>query len=309
MPSVRVQWRAAPRGARHEAARRALCTLSAPYHGLPDLDYPSTTAISWSPPAAASACTARRSTSPPCWPASARHQGSRRRHLARLLHALRSWDTSTWSRGPCSPSTTRSARGCYPCLTCDLRARARRSTENCSRVRPARPPAGTEDVIENSRARHGSEPRHGALYHWSYGAPSSPGGIRTRDDPVDSGFISGPRGRPSCSERKQTTHASIGERHQGNGTPSLAAFDPSVRRRRVGLSSRGPVASGYFGPRDGRTLIRRRRRDPSCSAPSNGANRGRGVWVSVGRKRQPTPPGPRRWNEPAGREPRGRTGR
>src|SRR5262249_16959239 len=26
------------------------------------------------------------------------------------------WDTSTWSRKPCSPSTTRSARGCHPCL-------------------------------------------------------------------------------------------------------------------------------------------------------------------------------------------------
>ncbi len=23
---------------------------------------------------------------------------------------------STWSRGPCKPSTTRSARGCHPCL-------------------------------------------------------------------------------------------------------------------------------------------------------------------------------------------------
>src|SRR3954471_2890921 len=26
------------------------------------------------------------------------------------------WDTSTWSRKPCNPSTTRSARGCHPCL-------------------------------------------------------------------------------------------------------------------------------------------------------------------------------------------------
>ena len=25
-------------------------------------------------------------------------------------------DTSTWSRKPCNPSTTRSARGCHPCL-------------------------------------------------------------------------------------------------------------------------------------------------------------------------------------------------
>src|SRR5690606_38641174 len=26
------------------------------------------------------------------------------------------WDISTWSRGPCRQSTTRSARGCHPCL-------------------------------------------------------------------------------------------------------------------------------------------------------------------------------------------------
>jgi len=26
------------------------------------------------------------------------------------------WDISTWSREPCKPSTTRSARGCHPCL-------------------------------------------------------------------------------------------------------------------------------------------------------------------------------------------------
>ncbi|MBB4277156.1 hypothetical protein GGE12_004954, partial [Rhizobium mongolense] len=26
------------------------------------------------------------------------------------------WDISTWSRGPCKPSTTRSARGCQPCV-------------------------------------------------------------------------------------------------------------------------------------------------------------------------------------------------
>ena len=30
------------------------------------------------------------------------------------------WDTSIWSRKPCNPSTTRSARGCHPCLRYDL---------------------------------------------------------------------------------------------------------------------------------------------------------------------------------------------
>jgi hypothetical protein len=46
----------------------------------------------------------------------ARHQGGRRRHLARQLHALCIPAISTWSRRPCNPSTTRSARGCYLCL-------------------------------------------------------------------------------------------------------------------------------------------------------------------------------------------------
>jgi len=51
---------------------------------------PSTTATSWSPPAEESACTGRRSTSRPRSPAP-RRQGGRRGHLARLLHAIRSW--------------------------------------------------------------------------------------------------------------------------------------------------------------------------------------------------------------------------
>ncbi len=46
----------------------------------------------------------------------ARHQGSRRRHLARQLHALRSRIHRPGAEEPCNPSTTRSARGCHPCL-------------------------------------------------------------------------------------------------------------------------------------------------------------------------------------------------
>jgi hypothetical protein len=53
------------------------------------------------------------------WPET-RHQGSRRRHLARQLHATQILDTSTWSRKPCNPSTTRAARSCHPCLRYDL---------------------------------------------------------------------------------------------------------------------------------------------------------------------------------------------
>ena len=51
--------------------------VNTPYTGLPDLAYPCTTAISSSPPAVASACTARKSTSQPCSPAKPRPQGSR----------------------------------------------------------------------------------------------------------------------------------------------------------------------------------------------------------------------------------------
>ena len=74
------------------------------------------TAISSSPPAAESACTARRSTSQPCSPARA----SESRKSTTASGSSASCTTisviSTWSRKPCNPSTTRSARGCHPCL-------------------------------------------------------------------------------------------------------------------------------------------------------------------------------------------------
>ena len=49
-----------------------------------------------------------------------RHQGSRRRHLARQLHALRSRIHRPGAKNLADPSTTRSARGCHPCLRYDL---------------------------------------------------------------------------------------------------------------------------------------------------------------------------------------------
>jgi transposase InsO family protein len=92
-----------------------LYTASArPYSGLPDLTYPFhdrdvvvTTSC---------ACIARRSTSPSCWPA--RNSVSRRstRAFGSSASCTTIWDTSTWNKGPCNPSTTRSARGCHPCL-------------------------------------------------------------------------------------------------------------------------------------------------------------------------------------------------
>src|ERR1700682_1790357 len=79
----------------------------------------STIVTSSSPLAAASACIARGSTSLPCWPA--RNSVSRRstRAFGSSASCTMILDTSTWSRKPCNPSTTRSARGCHPCLRYD----------------------------------------------------------------------------------------------------------------------------------------------------------------------------------------------
>ncbi len=58
------------------------------YNGLPEIDFPfhdrDALVTHW----AASASTARRSTSRPCWPDRNWESRSRRRHLARQLHAL-----------------------------------------------------------------------------------------------------------------------------------------------------------------------------------------------------------------------------
>ena len=91
------------------------------YDGLPELDLPVPRPR---PPRhrlrTASACIARRSTSRPCWPA----KGSASRKSTTAFGSSASCttilDTSTWSRKPCNLSTTRSARGCHPCLRYDL---------------------------------------------------------------------------------------------------------------------------------------------------------------------------------------------
>jgi len=77
---------------------------------------PSTTATSSSPPAAESACIARRSTSPPCSPANASASKKSTRAFGSSPSCATISDISIWSREPCKPSTTRSARGCHPCL-------------------------------------------------------------------------------------------------------------------------------------------------------------------------------------------------
>ena len=60
-----------------------------PYAGPRTSPIRNTTTNTWSPLAAASACTARRSLSPPCSQGSSSVSGTSR-HLARQLHALRS---------------------------------------------------------------------------------------------------------------------------------------------------------------------------------------------------------------------------
>ena len=112
-----VQHRAAPRGPRHELPRRGLLSpRHAPMPACRNSPIRCTTATSSSPPAAASACTARRSTSRPSSPDSA--SASRRSTTAFGSSASCATisASSIWSRKPCNPSTTPSGQGCHPCL-------------------------------------------------------------------------------------------------------------------------------------------------------------------------------------------------
>ena len=89
------------------------------YQGLPDPSYPFTTATCWSLPVDGSASIASAfNISHVLAGQKARHQGSRRGIWLSFMHYV--WNISTSSRGPCNPSTTRSARGCHLCLRYDL---------------------------------------------------------------------------------------------------------------------------------------------------------------------------------------------
>ena len=78
----------ATRSQRHEMPRRGLHLLKAALSRSRISNTPCTSATSSSPPAALSASTERKATSPPSWPDTARHQGGRRGNLARQLHRL-----------------------------------------------------------------------------------------------------------------------------------------------------------------------------------------------------------------------------
>ena len=87
----------------------------APIRASPNLNTPSTTATSSSPPAAVSASTERKSTSPLSWPDSASASRRSTREFGSSASSTMIWDISIWSREPCNPSTTRLGRGCHPC--------------------------------------------------------------------------------------------------------------------------------------------------------------------------------------------------
>ena len=107
------------RGARHEVPGRTLSSPRGGYGGLPESTIRSTIATSSSPPADASACIARKSTSQPSSPASSSASRKSTRAFGSSASCTMISDTSIWSRRPCNPSTTRSARGCHLSLRYD----------------------------------------------------------------------------------------------------------------------------------------------------------------------------------------------
>ena len=66
------------------------------------------------------ACIASGSTSQACWPVKSSASRKSTTAFGSPASCATISDTSTWSRKPCNLSTTRSARGCHPCLRYDL---------------------------------------------------------------------------------------------------------------------------------------------------------------------------------------------
>src|SRR4051794_36234990 len=78
------------------------------------------TATFSSPHADGSACIASGSTSQACWPVKSSASRKSTTAFGSPASCATISDTSTWNRKPCNLSTTRSARGCHPCLRYDL---------------------------------------------------------------------------------------------------------------------------------------------------------------------------------------------
>ena len=77
------------------------------------------------------------------------------------------WDTSTWSRKPCNPSTTRSARGCHPCLRYVLLPMCPGWTSRWNAADRIRPAENCIDFGANSLATLRQPDRHVVVTHVS----------------------------------------------------------------------------------------------------------------------------------------------
>ena len=108
------------KGPTRRSQMKAPADLYAPssraYEGLPEVEYPFHDSDILVTACGRICMQGRRSTSRPC----SQVKGSESRKSTTAFGSSASCtmisDISTWNRGPCRPSTTRSARGCHPCL-------------------------------------------------------------------------------------------------------------------------------------------------------------------------------------------------
>ena len=90
------------------------------YDGLPDLSYPFHDRDILVTACGRIRLYRKRSTSRACWQVKGSESKKSTRAFGSSASCTTISDTSTWSRRPCRPSTTPSARGCHPCLRYDL---------------------------------------------------------------------------------------------------------------------------------------------------------------------------------------------
>ena len=91
-----------------------------PYRGLPNLSYPFHDREILVTACGRICMHRKKSTSPPSWRAKPSESKRSMTAFGSSPSCTTIWDISTWNKGPCNPSTTRSARGCYPCLRYNL---------------------------------------------------------------------------------------------------------------------------------------------------------------------------------------------
>src|SRR6266496_3175010 len=91
-----------------------------PYHGLPDLAYPFHDRDMLVTACGRICMHRKKITSRPSWQAKPSESKRSTTAFGSSASCTTIWDISTSNRGPCSPSTTPSARGCHPCLRYNL---------------------------------------------------------------------------------------------------------------------------------------------------------------------------------------------